>query len=501
MATQAWVATPGREPAMVGPDEFVFLNRRGRLTDGGWDGPEVPRLWRYNLHYFDDLRASRAAERRLWHADLISRWIDENPPTSGSGWEPYPTSLRIVNWISWSLAGGSLENEALASLAVQTRWLEQRLEHHLLGNHLFVNAKALVFAGVFFEGPEAERWRRTGIELLVGEFNEQFLADGGHFERSPMYHAMLLVDLLDLQNLERCLEGGALLPRSVVDRLPQLLSWLGTMCHPDGDIAFFNDAAFGIAPSLAEVEGYAARLGMPPQNAPKGIVHLQGSGYVRVESGAGVLLIDAAAVGPDYLPAHAHADTLSFELSIGSQRVIVNGGTSMYGTSPLRDRERGTAAHSTVEINGQNSSEVWAGFRVGRRAKPLGVSVEQQDAGCVVRAGHDGYDHLPGAPRHHRAWRIDQNQGVVIEDQISGRFDRAVAHFHFHPAVLPVPSDDPDKWDIRVGGDRVGSIGVRGGRATLLDGEWHPEFGKSVPNRCLAVEVESNRLLTTIEWK
>src|SRR5438270_568337 len=89
-----------------------------------WDAfvlPDAAKLWLYNLHYFDDLRAEGATDRLPWQRDLIARWIVENPPAAGNGWEPYPASLRIVNWIAWALAGNDLGAAALQSLAVQVR--------------------------------------------------------------------------------------------------------------------------------------------------------------------------------------------------------------------------------------------------------------------------------------------------------------------------------------------------------------------------------------------
>jgi uncharacterized heparinase superfamily protein len=160
-----------RRQSQTGPEGFRFLNRDGDLSHG-WDDPELSKLWRYNLHYFDDLNAEDAQGRAQWHRTLIGRWVEENPPGEGSGWEPYPVSLRIVNWVKWALAGNGLSPQALHSLAVQARWLTQRLEHHLLGNHLFANAKALVFAGCLFEGAEAEDWLSIGLRILEREVPE-----------------------------------------------------------------------------------------------------------------------------------------------------------------------------------------------------------------------------------------------------------------------------------------------------------------------------------------
>jgi hypothetical protein len=156
-----------------------------------------------------------------------------------------------------------------------------------------------------------------------------------------------------------------------------MLRWLEAMCHPDGEIALFNDAAFGIAPAPAELTATRASCWVTPTPHSRSSSHLADSGYVRAASRDAVLIADVAPVGPDYLPGHAHADTLSFELSLFGQRTIVNGGTSRYGTGPEREAERGTPAHSTVTVDGENSSEVWAGFRVARRAKPFDLRIEE----------------------------------------------------------------------------------------------------------------------------
>ena len=106
---------------------------------------------------------------------------------------------------------------------------------------------------------------------------------------------------------------------------------------------------------------------------------LEQTGYVRLAKEHAVALIDAAPIGPDYIPGHAHADTLSFELSIRGRRILVNGGTSTYQNNLQRHKERSTQSHNTVEVNGRNSSEVWGAFRVARRAKPFSRSCELEE--------------------------------------------------------------------------------------------------------------------------
>ncbi len=610
-----WQPPARRLASMTGPRSFVFLNEPGALDEIGWDGEQREKLWRYNQHYFDDLNAIDAEARRAWHLALIEDWIAHNPPGQGNGWEPYPLSLRVVNWVKWALSGGELSPAAVHSLAVQARWLTGRLEIHLLGNHLFANAKALLFAGLFFEGAEADGWRKTALAILAREIPEQFLADGGQFELSTMYHALALEDALDLLDVTACygggraavggaasdlLVGGAASDAAMDDcarvrgllapRVGAMRHWLRVMCHPDGEIALFNDAAIGIAPSVAELEAYFARCVLdaaapgldtvehladsgyirltasPPVGAPQGANRAAGGGPAvddgmavfaadaaptggidasvgapqganrtagsgaAVDDGmavfaagaaptggidasvgapqganngailpAAVVLLDVARVGPDYLPGHAHADSLSFELSVFGRRLLVNGGTSCYGMSAERLRQRGTAAHNTVVVDGLDSSEVWGGFRVARRAHPHGLQVREDGQGAVVRCSHDGYRWLPGLPRHTRQWALHATE-LVVDDELAGDYREAVAQYRFHPDVaVSIEADGRSGTAALLGGERVRWV-IEHGDGELVPSSWHPHFGVSMPCSLLRVRLAGGHARVRFAW-
>lgn len=498
----AWAAPAQRRQSLFGPGEFRFLGETRLLDECGWDDPAVPKLWRYNLHYFDDLNAEGAAARVQWHGALIERWIAQNPPGRGSGWEPYPTSLRVVNWIKWARAGNALSPAAVHSLAVQVRWLRRRLEYHLLGNHLFANAKALIFAGCFFEGAEAESWLARGIHILSKEIPEQIMADGGHFELSTMYHVLALEDVLDLLNIMRSVGTSYQWPAvagGLEGCVEKMRGWLVAMCHPDGEIAFFNDAAIGIAPAPRDMEAYAARLGFAPvAEAGAGRTWLPDSGYIRLQGPRAVALLDVARVGPDYLPGHAHADTLSFELSVDGRRALVNSGTSVYGNGPERLRQRGTAAHNTVTVDGENSSEVWSGFRVARRARPRGLAVSQDGDEWIVACAHDGYRRLAGRPLHRREWRFGENR-LVVSDTVEGG-GSARAAFHFHPDLSPSVAEDGRSGTLSSGAGAVLRWRVDKGVARVEPSTWHPEFGASLPSFRLLVTLSGGESVVEFSW-
>jgi uncharacterized heparinase superfamily protein len=475
----------------------TFLNETHIVqSPEDWNNPAWEKLWLYNLHYFDDLGCRGAEGKRALHQGLIRRWIRENPPGAGNGWEPYPISLRLVNWIKWGLAGDGLEDDVVHSLAVQARYLFRRLEFHLLGNHLLANAKALVFAGLFFQGKEADAWLEKGAKILAAQIPAQVLEDGGHFELSPMYHAIVLEDLLDLVNVTRAYARGHDLAELCGKHIPGMVAWLDAMCHPDGQIAFFNDAALGIAAAPGDLKDYAGRLGFlqagrakqavapipesgVTQLSESGVTHLPESGYVRVQAGPVLLLADVGRIGPDYLPGHAHADTLSFELSVSGRRVLVNSGISCYGASAERLAQRGTPAHNTVCVDGKNSSEVWGGFRVARRAYPQDLCIDELPEDRVqIQCCHDGYVRQGGGPLHCRKWILSHDR-LEITDTLLNPGHHMAVYYHLSPGAAV----DLEEHVIFLENLRINFS--TDAHCTLTDTLYHPEFGRSIPNKCL----------------
>ncbi len=495
-----------RRASLRGGENFYFLNKVGSLDEFGWDDSVLSstspsKLWRYNQHYFDYLNAVDAGYYKKSHLTLLQDWVVENPQGNTVGWDAYPTSLRIVNWVKWCFSGNTLPEQCVESLAIQAEWLMVHLERHILGNHLFANAKALIFAGSFFSGDKANSWLQQGLEIVQTELSEQILSDGGNFERSPMYHSIFWEDMLDLINLSQAYPE--VLPTKDVVRWRAVTSsmqvWLQNMAHPDGEITFFNDAAFGIAASPAELTEYAKCLGLVidrPNFSRK--LFLKDSGYIRLASSKAVAFLDVAPIGPDYQPGHAHADTLSFELSLFGQRVVTNGGTSEYGKGTVRQEERSTSAHSTVSIDGQNSSEVWGGFRVARRAYPFGLMIEEIDDLITVKCSHDGYMRLKGKPIHQREWRFLESS-LQITDTVSGFPRHAVARFHLHPAIKIVHVDR-QFWKLFFPNGESAGIEIDQGHAVKEQSFFSCEFGRRLSRSCLAVSLIENRSQVRFFW-
>jgi uncharacterized heparinase superfamily protein len=418
---------------------FRFLNVEQEIGfPPRWTCDSASRLWRYNLHYFD----------WLWVLDfetgrrVVLDWIRECPNGSDRvGWESYPVSLRLMNWCGffWGRFRDETENnrhlcETLwGSIYHQCRWLCRHLETHLLGNHYLENAAALTFAGACFKGQHARRWLQRGLRILSGEIREQILPDGMHFELSPMYHLRILHVLASLMETE--VASLAELLAEPVDRMARALERL---CHPDGGIALLSDSALGVYHEPRHLLSYISEKwpSLSAQGDGCGCFALPDAGYYGWRNPDGTYLIaDYGRIGPDYLPGHGHADIFNFEMSLHGHRVITDSGVHDYESSDARRRSRSTAAHSTVEIEGQDQGELWGVFRVARRGYPRDVAWRADEEGFTLSGWHDGYRRLPGEPIHSRRMQWNAADGLLVQDRItSKRPVRCISRLHLHPA-------------------------------------------------------------------
>jgi uncharacterized heparinase superfamily protein len=495
-----------RRAREVAAGRFDFVGHAETLAAPDWRARPVSPLWTYNLHYFGyaaDLawawrETGDAAFARCFET-LAGGWMEQTAGGRGPGWEPYALSLRVVSWMRARLLFGPALSAGFgarldASVHGQLAFLGRRLEWHILANHLQKNLHALVLGGLFFTGSRAAAWRTGGLRRLWRELFEQVLPDGGHFERSPMYHAIALGDFLELVALlDAC---GVPVPAAARERVRRMAAAWTCLSRPGGQPHLFNDAAEDVAPDGAALHRLAVlALGAAPER-PRGAWALPDTGYFGWEGPGERVVVDCGPPGPRYQPGHAHCDALSFELDLGGHPVVVDSGTRGYDGDPLREYVRSTRAHSTVEIGGREQSEVWGTFRVGRMARVRAGEVPADGAGEFRFSGecrpyHDRRAaHLRRLERRGGAWRV--------EDRVRGAAGAPLRAFiHFHPA-----------FELRVDGDAAvatsagATVGVRtwgADRLRVARGEldpaqgWHaPRFGAAVPAPVLVLEIDHN---------
>jgi len=422
--------------------QFCFLNEVGVAElPFDWNAKKMSKLWLYNLHYFDYLNQQQIDQQLAF--DLMQDWVSKNPVGVGNGWEPYTLSLRIVNWIKFLSVSGDKDELLYVSLYLQSRYLFKHLEYHLLGNHLFKNGVALLFAGAFFEGKEAQNWLKKGQAIVTRQTKEQVLADGGHFERSPMYHVLILEDILDCLNLDK---GGGFFSSIeqgfMRSKAADMLAFLADIVHQDNEIPFFNDSALRIASSPQAVFSYADMLGIKyTKKGGTSVINKPDFGMFVLQNSLSRVMFDVGFIGPQYLPGHAHCDTLSYELSLLGKRCIVNSGTFQYAGDE-RNLFRATQAHNTVQIDGLEQHEIWSTFRVARRGYPFDVSVVKRTDEVECSAAVSSFKSLAGSPFHKRVLN-HQNSHLIITDVIEGKGRHLAESFvHLHPDVQVNRVDD-----------------------------------------------------------
>ena len=376
--------------------------------------------------------------------------------------------------------------DLLESLYQQAAYLSRNLETHVYGNHLLENARALVIAGCYLaEHGEADTWRAQGLEVYQRELGEQVLRDGFHFERSPMYHALMLEGVLDVLNMCTADMPG----RPQLERAARAMAdALAGACHPDGHIALFNDSTLEIALPPAELLGYAERL---LDYTPQPRYRFPEAGYFVHKNDAMWLMIDGGPGGPEYLMAHAHADVFSFELSLQGVRFVVDAGVYEYPAGAMRQYVRSTAAHNTVEIDDTDQMECWDSFRVARRAAPHDVSWTETEHGAVFEGTYNGYARLIGDQLiHRRRLTMDGVQRTItVEDRITGQGRHHIAsRFHLHPEVAV--RKEADEWILQRDGATC-TVTVEGAPVRWETGWYCPRFGNREENRVLVLHLDA----------
>lgn len=469
---------------------FKFINQEKELGwPPMWQPSGVEKLWIYNLHYFEWLWGLDYEQSKI----VVVDWINNYPfSLAHDGWEPYPLSLRLQNWcvrfgleFSEELKKDKSFSEKLwRSITTQCEWLSRNLETHILANHYLENGLALYAAGSLFYGDSAQRWEEKGRLILFEQIEEQMLEDGMHFERSPMYHLRLCNALLLALTVTENDEDKNRLRIYASKAVAALKSLL----HPDGDVCLFNDSATDIYLDPTDIFNWAEELVVRKTVSDIEKRRIFASGLCVWGDGSGNhLFIDVGIIGPDYQSGHAHADTLSFELSLKGHRVFVDTGVSGYVVGSDRTHDRSTKSHNTVVISGENQSEVWGSFRVGRRATPIVHGFQSAHDGFFLDASHDGYRFLANSPIHRRtfSWK---DGSLTIVDLVENRGDHSVqSYWHFDPAcTVNISSEN----EFRVSGPFGETLFVIEGVciATIEENTICRRFGIKEPSKCLAVE-------------
>ncbi|PKL46462.1 MAG: hypothetical protein CVV42_16260 [Candidatus Riflebacteria bacterium HGW-Riflebacteria-2] len=484
---------------------FLNLSRQFVPAEMKWHSREFPaeteKLWLYNLNYFNWLFDGQLDGKPQLQLYLILDWIEKNDSSRSETWEPYVVSRRLCNWVMWlQQQNGSDEPYSDCvhqSVSGQCQRLWFDLEYHLQANHLLENLRALFVTTVFLVEQAGELSADLEYRLeycakeLIAQIRLQFFADGGHFERSPMYHLEMLEAVESVRQANRrllqfappessLLKQARILETLCEDRVPLLRDWLAVMTHPDGKIAQFNDATM--------------KAGISRKGRPMNYL-LDSSGFFVRRTDDSYFVMSCGDPSPAFQPGHTHCDIMSFEFSLTGLRCIVDTGCGSYQNAQIREECRQTSAHNLPMIEHAEQSDIWAQFRIGKRARVIHRYFDSE---------HNRFEMemLDQFGQRYRREVIFADSSIKVRDRM---FDRRVTGtfislLHLAPQVQVVHGNEPGSYSFN-----IGNCEFRIATSARLRFEgyvWYPDFGLPVNAEKLILSNHATEAIDyVISWK
>jgi len=440
-----WPGDPGRGARLM-KGEVELSGARSSLRPGGWaeaGGSASLRAQAHGFTWLRDLRALGTDGARLRARALVAEWIAQGSGDPVSR-RPDVAGARIAAWLGHydffaASAEDAFRQRLMGRLVTDARWLAAMLPGEEIDGRALTALKGLIAAAVAL--PDHAAFLTRALRQLAQEIGRQVLPDGCHAERSPAAQLQALQDLTEIRALLHAAQASP--PASLGVAIERMAPALRALRHGDGGLVLFNGAREEPASLIDLVLGQAGRGGRAPAGLAEG-------GFHRLQAGRSVVIVDAGAPPQPGLDRLAHAGTLSMEMSVGRDRLIVNCGASPAASGEWRDASRSTAAHSTLAVGDMNSSELKP---VGLGRRPERVEVQRQEANGAhwLEASHDGYRKPFGVVHRRRLYMADSGEDVRGEDALEGDVARAYTlRFHLHPAVAAAVQQEGEAVLLRV---------------------------------------------------
>ena len=392
-------------------------------------GPGWLAAW-HGFGWLPDLIGAGAGARDPARA-LVQSWLTENSGWHPVAWRSDVVATRLFAWIvhfeeiAGREADRGLRRAMLASIAAQVRHLARVATWELAGAARLRALKGLL-GGLIALGGSQQRIARA-LRVLEGELPAQILPDGGHRTRSPSAQLVVLRDLIDVRAVLRAAKIEA--PQTLQQAIERMAPMLRFFRHGDRRLALFNNSIEEDAVLVDLVLTRSETRGHAPAQAPH-------SGFHRLQAGQSLVIVDIGKPPPPGFDAEAHAGLLSFELSQGRERVIVNCGGYRGTKSAWRRVARSSAAHSVLVVGDTNAVEINADGSFGRAPSSIRCERAEEGGHQWIAASHDGYRSSLGVTYSRELYLAADGDDMRGEDKLTGRSGASFAvRFHLHPAV------------------------------------------------------------------
>lgn len=454
------------DAASIVSGTIELLHQKVDFDGSCWNYSEKTPLWNFNLHYFEYAIALAFAYRNTKDKQYVDcfealyvKWMQT--PVAAS-WHPYTISLRVRNLlIAQEMFGDALSSEfsdrLAGSIYQQYAYLQEKIEIHLLGNHYFENLVTIVICSIVFKDKTArDRW----FPILLKEIHEQVLPDGVHFERSLMYHKLILEDLIRIAAVSG--KDAKSNDQAIISVIQQMLNVVVSLEKGCGRTPLFNDCGDNVArPTASLVAACGTLFGMRAEDDK---IDFPIAGYYKMYAPYFAVMMDAGPVGPDYMPGHAQCDALSFELFYHGRPIFVNSGTGQY-QGALRKWYRSTAAHNTIVINEHEQSDCWGEHRVGRRLRRVSAQRwgNTLSGECVNQYGE----------MHRRKLTLSE-RCLAVEDRVLPESAEVKCYLHVSPGMIVQKNNN--ELTVRCGSEKICEIVPENSEVLLSETPYAAEF-------------------------
>ena len=447
-----------------------------RLRPSVWSDTAASPMLRANAHGFTwlrDLRALGTDAARTRARQHIGDWM------AATGLDPLASrpdvaGARLAAWLGHydffaASADDAFRHRLMSRLVSDARHLAATLPAEELDARALTALKGLIAAAVAI--PEQAAFLTRALRFLPQEITRQILPDGCHAERSPAAQLTALQDLVEIRALLQAAQAQP--PPALAAAIERMGPALRSLRHGDGGLALFNGAREDHATFVELVLAQAGRIN---RSQPA----LTDGGFQRLQAGRTVVLVDCGRPPPAGVDRFSHAGTLSLEMSVGRERMIVNCGATPAGGPQWRDASRATAAHSTLVIADTNSSEL---RDIGLGRQPEHVEAQRQEANGAhwLEASHDGYLKPFSALHRRRLYVSESGEDIRGEDAIEAPEPQPYTlRFHLHPAVNASLQQDGETVLLRLPSGAGWRLRAEGARMTLEESVY---LGASEPRR------------------
>ena len=482
----------------INNDKGFLINEEKKLFPK-WDPANTSMLWKYHLHSFEYLNNIKSNDEGI---KIINDWKNNHIPEPKVSWHPYNLSLRICNWI-WFIS--TLENfnkkklnTIISSIYQQTQFLENHLEREKEGNHLIENCKALIIAGTFFNN---KKWKKKGFLILENELRKQVNNEGSHYEKSAMYHAIVLECFLTIYLTTKNDNAYKIVNEKLLGVIKKMSRYLADI-QIKNQLPIQHDSCKNLSCDLEQLFiliNKIAKINNPPITE---VFYTEIGNYIYKNNKI-YLLFDIGNPEPFFRPGHAHNSVFHYDLYLDNEPILCDSGVFEYESTSMRNLLRSTESHNTIQVNETELNPIWGSFRMVRNGSVKNIVIEDK----TVVAEHNYYQNSEKCLVQRKLKILENDEGIKVEDNITSKKKEIVIkdYLHFSPNIKVLKKEENEKSILY----KLNSLNneitlkiykINNERVFESFSYYSEEFNKKEKRLKLIIETISKKELTTIKY-